>query len=438
MLDEYQFPKYEFHELADLFPLMDEKPFGDLVEDIRDNSLLEPIKLYEGKILDGRNRYLACKEAKKPLSTDVYDGDDPVGFVISLNLQRRHLTESQLAIVCADLESLGVGRPPRAKAKAEEVIALWTDDQTLTQAEIADKVGISQQSVARILTDANVLLKNGQNCTILSKKSKKPKLTTEDMATLRKVSARSIKSARMVKRKGNAQLSKAVKDGHLPVDKAASVAKQSDDFIETFLNNLQNGDVKPTEAMRLTHRDLLPKKIAALPEDKFRVIYADPPWAYNDARQTGDNRETTGVDAHYASMPLEDIKAMDVKSLAAPDSVLLMWGVFPLLPEVLEVIEAWGFKYKTAFVWDKERTNFGSYHDARAEILLIGTRGSCTPEIDQKEKQVQSFPRTKHSAKPEEWRNLIDRLWPSGPRIELFHRGTGPEGWTTWGGQSDV
>jgi N6-adenosine-specific RNA methylase IME4 len=134
-------------------------------------------------------------------------------------------------------------------------------------------------------------------------------------------------------------------------------------------------------------------------------------------------------------MTVAELSALDVKKLAAPDSVLLCWATFPLLPDALEVVKAWGFKYKTAFVWEKNTSPFGHYHKANAELLLVCTRGACTPDIAQRESQVQRFKRTVHSAKPEEWRALIDRLWPHGPRLELFRRGTAPENWDVWGAE---
>ena len=191
-----------------------------------------------------------------------------------------------------------------------------------------------------------------------------------------------------------------------------------------------------TELRRQILRGQLPGKVAALPAGQFRVLYADPPWKYNDARRTDDHRQSTGVLDHYADMDLEQLKALDVKSIAAPDSVLFCWAAVPLIDDALSLVEAWGFAYKTFFVWDKGHGSFGTYHDAEAELLIVATRGSCTPEIDKKEKQIHRYPRGKHSAKPEEWRALIDRLYPSGPRVELFRRGDCPKGWIIWGAEA--
>jgi MT-A70 len=105
----------------------------------------------------------------------------------------------------------------------------------------------------------------------------------------------------------------------------------------------------------------------------FPLIYADPPWRYNDARNTGDHRETTGALDHYNDEGLDKLKELEVRSIAATDSVLFCWATFPLLPDALELVGAWGFKYKTAFVWDKKHGAFGNYHDA--ELLLGATRG---------------------------------------------------------------
>src|SRR6516165_5719955 len=106
-----EFPKLEFHPIANIFPMLDEQSpsFLALVEGIKDRGLDETIVLYEGKILDGRNRYRACQLAGRIPRTREYPGRDPVGFVLAANLHRRHLNEAQRALVAAQLANLGVG-----------------------------------------------------------------------------------------------------------------------------------------------------------------------------------------------------------------------------------------------------------------------------------------------------------------------------------------
>jgi hypothetical protein len=102
-----------FHKLADLFPLTEGKEFEALVDDIRRNGLREPITRYEGAILDGRNRFRACERADVIPNFRDYDGDDPFGFVVSANVHRRHLTESQRAMAAKRAETTTWGRPKK-------------------------------------------------------------------------------------------------------------------------------------------------------------------------------------------------------------------------------------------------------------------------------------------------------------------------------------
>jgi len=173
------------------------------------------------------------------------------------------------------------------------------------------------------------------------------------------------------------------------------------------------------------------KEAAALPDAKYRVIYADPPWKYGDQL----TEDYGPVKFHYPAMTIKELCALPVRDLCETDAVLFMWVTSPLLYEAAPIIESWGFTYKTSFVWDKIKHNMGHYNSVRHEFLLICTRGSCTPDVKQLFDSVQSIERTKHSAKPEEFRTIIDTLYPHGKRIELFAR-KATANWDVWGNQS--
>ena len=116
-------------------------------------------------------------------------------------------------------------------------------------------------------------------------------------------------------------------------------------------------------------------KQLALPAKRYGVIYADPPWRFEVySRDTGLDRDASN---HYPVQALEKIKALDVASIAAPDCVLFLWATAPMLPEALEVMAAWGFAYKTNFVWAKDRAGTGYWarnqheHPARRNARRI-------------------------------------------------------------------
>ena len=166
-----------------------------------------------------------------------------------------------------------------------------------------------------------------------------------------------------------------------------------------------------------------------LPDDKYRVIYVDPPWKYSD----GLMESYGSVKYHYPQMSIEELCELPIGDLVWKNAVLFLWVTAPLLEECFEVIRSWGFKYKTNIVWDKDSHNFGHYTSVRHEHLLICTKGSCTPDIDEKIGSVVKVKRSKkHSQKPEEFRDLIDKLYPNGKRIELFAREK-VNGWDSWG-----
>ena len=176
---------------------------------------------------------------------------------------------------------------------------------------------------------------------------------------------------------------------------------------------------------------------------KYQIIYADPPWSYNDKQES---TLFMGASERYDTMDLEDIKKFPVANFADDNCVLFMWATSPLLPEAFEVITAWGFKYVTvAFCWVKETpllgvtvSNLGRWTMGGMEICLLARKGK--PQRIRKDiKQVLHDMRTAHSKKPDEIKNRIVKLMGDIPRIELFARQK-TEGWHVWGNEveSDI
>lgn len=221
---------------------------------------------------------------------------------------------------------------------------------------------------------------------------------------------------------------------HMDARMCACVAElDPQDLRDYFEDCRQNNTIPSLGGAYKIWQMLNPKDDPPRLEGAYRIIYADPPWEYGNVR--GDLSYTSQEDK-YPTMSTEDICAIDVKSHVWSDAVLFLWATSPILfPDAFEVIKAWGFQYKTSFVWDKVRHNPGHYNSVRHEFLLLATRGACTPDNSKLYPSVQRIERSGvHSEKPEEFRAIIDDIYPMGPRAELFARKE-MKGWDVYGNE---
>ncbi len=160
---------------------------------------------------------------------------------------------------------------------------------------------------------------------------------------------------------------------------------------------------------------------------RFGTIYADPPWQY------GNQSTRAATNNHYVTMPFDEIAALPVGDLAAENSHLHLWCTTSFLAEGIELLSAWGFEYKSFFVWVKPEMGIGNYWRVSHEYMLLGVRGKC-PFLNHAEKSwMQASRSAGHSAKPEGVRAKIEKVSP-GPYLELFGRLAAP-GWTVWGNE---
>lgn len=175
---------------------------------------------------------------------------------------------------------------------------------------------------------------------------------------------------------------------------------------------------------------------------KYNIIYADPPWHYND-RRNNHTRFCGGAMAHYPTMKTKDICNLPVKDLADDNCILFLWATFPCLPDALQVMKAWGFTYKTlGFSWIKTNKvnkkpffGIGYYTKSNCEVCLLGIKGKIKP-VSNKVSSVIIEDREEHSKKPDIVRDKIVELCGDLPRIELFARKKSL-GWDSWGNEVD-
>jgi N6-adenosine-specific RNA methylase IME4 len=181
---------------------------------------------------------------------------------------------------------------------------------------------------------------------------------------------------------------------------------------------------------------------------KYSIVYADPPWSYDDKALARG-----GAERHYRTMSLEDICALPVGGITADDCLLFMWGAWPKLYESGKVIESWGFEFKTcAFVWVKTNKSFnpdqasflpvdsfdsfwgmGRWTRANTEFCLLAVKGKPKRESAAVHQLIYA-PVSEHSRKPDEARERIIKLAGDLPRVELFARRAAP-GWDLWGNE---
>lgn len=163
----------------------------------------------------------------------------------------------------------------------------------------------------------------------------------------------------------------------------------------------------------------------------FQVIYADPPWSYKN-KKTGGSM-ISGAEAKYPTMSVDEICSLQIP--ADKNAVLFLWATVPLMPEAFQVMQAWGFKYKTMITWRKIMSlGMGFWWRGQCEHLLFGVKGNVKAFRMQEPNFIQAKAE-KHSQKPHAFRELIERATPHLPdKLEMFARNKF-EGWHCWGNE---
>lgn len=190
----------------------------------------------------------------------------------------------------------------------------------------------------------------------------------------------------------------------------------------------------------------LPNFFPPLPNKKYDIIYADPPWHYNGKMQFDKSGKSvnqidlsknifiSAADFKYPTVKTEELKKLPVYEIASDDCLLFMWTTNPHLAQAVDLGHAWGFEYKTvAFVWDKMVHNPGQYTLSNVEMVLVFKRGRIPkPRGARNVQQLFRSPRRAHSQKPDEVVHFIEKMFPSQSKIELFARSRF-EKWDAWG-----
>ena len=372
----------EFHPATACLPDLPEIEFDTLKADIKEHGLKVPIVTMNGKIVDGRQRLRACRELGiEPTFAELGGKQSAEEAVLSLNLIRRHLTESQRAMIGIRLVTTKLGSNQS------------TGD------------GVSQQDAAKLLGVSPDSLQRAR------------KVEQTDMpALVRKVEA------------GKLTVHEAVQLSKLPTKDLKKVLAAND---EDFRKRVKDARVKVRELkVEKIKEKLEAARASNQPLDvvsgQYGVLYIDPPWDYQPEIQLG-----------YPTMSRDELLALPVAEKAADDAVCFLWSPASQLPLALEVMKAWGFDYKTHAIWDKESPSTGSYFHSRHELLLLGTKGTL-PEVEPKcrHQSIIAEKRGQHSRKPKAAYVMIEQMYPGLSKLELFARGKARDGWAVWGNEA--
>lgn len=396
---------YQVHPAAKLFPLMVGPEFDAFCDDIKQNGLLDDAVLWtnggQDWLIDGRNRVRACDSTGIKARFTHYEGSDPFSYVVSHNLHRRQMSESQRAMVGARIK------------------------EVLEREKPIDTPGSSD---------------DGPEANRPQGSRRKPQ-TRDVAARMVNVGGRSVQRATKVLEHGTESLKGAVDSGIVRVDLAAQIADMPQDEQQAVVRKIADNPTKNARAVVRQHdRDAITASIEAeipMPDGPFRVLLVDFPWAYGKRAGDGTQRGQT----LYPTMSKGDIELFAQEKLAPlahDDAVLFLCITNAHLVggDHVAVLKACGFTGKTILSWDKMRMGTGDWMRGQTEHFIMATKGSPTIKLTNQATVLPmiSEKRRQHSQKPDGLYAFIEELCP-GNRVELFSR-TDRDGWTTWGAEA--
>jgi N6-adenosine-specific RNA methylase IME4/ParB-like chromosome segregation protein Spo0J len=379
----------KFHSASTIFPLLEGEEFAGLVESIRAKGLLNPIWLHpDGSIIDGRNRYRACLEAGVEPHFQTWDGKSSLtDFVFAQNLDRRHLNATMRAL---------------AAKRAEPFFAREAKER---QRAAGREFHRGKKKVSQRIDEPN------EN-RAAARAAKIAKTNRQYVSDLKRIEREAPRVYARIEA-GEIEIPEAKQE----INKRERATRQD----EIARDAKAGGQALPTGTL-------------------FPVILCDCPWEYDfsatQARMIENQYVTQHVDYLRTGVFDEpDGSTRDVRTLFARDAVIFFWATAPKLREAFQVLDAWGFTYRTGFVWDKTKIGMGYWVRGQHEHLLIATKGSFPPPDEQsRPASVISAARGAHSEKPKIVFQIIKKMFPRLPKLQLFGR-EDEEGWVTWGNQ---
>lgn len=375
-------------KFRELIPPLDNDEFERLEKSIIDEGCRDPLIISNGVIIDGHNRYDICIKhgfSFKTKEKKFKNNDEKIIWIINNQLARRNISKYDRARLALKQEEI-------FKKQAKEKMKL--------------SVGRGKKGLS-MLTNLK-----GRQMGLAG--IDEPLDTRKKVAEIAKVATGTVAKVKVIEKEADKKTKKKLSEQKTTIDKVYKNIVKKKKRATIGKNN---------------------KKVP-LPKKKYNIIYADPPWNFKHYSDKGRDRSPAN---YYRLQNIEDLKKLAIKKLADDNCILFMWVTHPFLEKAMDVIKAWGFKYKTTgFVWIKKNKKsdswfwgMGYWTRANSELCLIATKGS--PQ--RKSSSVHELICTrieKHSKKPDIVKEKIVELMGDIPRIELFAR-TKTKGWDVWG-----
>lgn len=363
------------YDLKSLIPALQKEEYELLEKSILEEGCRDSIIIWNNTIVDGHNRYEICTKHEIPFNTtsmEFENVEQVKEWMINNQFSRRNLPLYQRAVLALKLK-------PIYEERAKNNMSVG----------------------GKIKNEPLATLPNPEYKSII------PINTRKELSIQSGVGERTISKVEKIEEKATPEIKQKIANGEISINKAYTDIKREENKIKVAVevNNIP------------------------IPEGKFNIIYCDPPWRYQFAETN-----SRAIENQYPTMKLEDIKMLDIP--ADENAVLYMWATAPKLQEALEVIEAWGFEYRTCAVWDKEIIGMGYWFRGQHEILMVAVKGKFSPPTpENRYSSVIRERRTKHSKKPLILYEMIESMYPNGKYIELFSRNKHNERWEVWGNQ---
>tara|TARA_Y100000385_G_scaffold274732_1_gene318226 strand:+ start:2511 stop:3629 length:1119 start_codon:yes stop_codon:yes gene_type:complete len=359
-----------------IYPEMKEEAYVSLKNDIEKNGydFKFPIWIYEDEIIDGCNRYKACKELGIIPTYEKFIGDEiqAINFILRTN-NRRDLTTYQRTLLALEFEEMF-----REKAKEKQ----------------KEGGGAVRQKSDKAVID-----------------------TKKELANIAKVSHDTISKVKKIEEKAPQEVKAKLATGEVSINAAYKEIKKEE---------------KKEERIQLINKQIQDIEAGELPQLKglFDVVSVDPPWNYE-----GENKNKTSFDSvgRRVANPYPEMSTQEIKQIELPlmeDSIVFLWTTHKFLPDALEILKEWNLEYKGTLVWNKEKMGMGAWFRMQCEFCLVGIKGKPYWE-NTKYRDILNEPRREHSRKPDSFFTMVEEI-TLGRRLEYFSREK-RQGWEVFG-----